>query len=647
VGGSIEQLRKDLSTLTTVGTPVAGLLVGGIGVFDSEVKAVTNVTGAYVKFAETLGSFVAHNLIPFNAETKKHQSFLGSLANTVKNTVFQYGAWIPIIGAAGIGMAAFTFAVEKFNAATADSTKSVQTNSQAVTNQVLKIVADAAKLGGLQGLAQATQQIQALALELQQFGGPQGRAFATVLAGIADQIQKFGSLPKDLNLRLNIQLDRAYLQTQTTGVAVTAHDAIRDFVQEYLNNNPITVTPKINLATTDLKIAQAQAAVAGAEAAGKGPQQVIADNRALIAAAEEKVRGDLQQIAIGKKAGDTATQLTGLYQQLTTDQNMVKSARDAITQDQNAIATKQRSDAAKAASAARKAAEAERKIQQERAQDDRETIAAIQRNVTSRRSDIEALAANGQLTAAVKAQEALIRYYTAEIEFVKKHLILQKNKTAEEAKLESEQDRAEAQLDRLRKQRNKAILDNKVKTEDLLVQIAQAEHNRALEEKRLKAEIDLLNTEIAGAKGRTKLELELDRARAQEQLRTLGTATPTQKQQLLGDEFRFLQTEQGFTSTLLGNLIPGGIPSGLTSSAVPTAAQIASGKKQLSDLHEAIVGKDKGITAGQGNVQIDLLRKILNSLTGYRARSQHPEATRQRHSTNASLDYHILGTIGM
>ena len=119
-------------------------------------------------------------------------------------------------------------------------------------------------------------------------------------------------------------------------------------------------------------------------------------------------------------------------------------------------------------------------------------------------------------------------------------------------------------------------------------------------------------------------------------------------------EFAFLQTIQGFSSNLLGNLIPGNATAGLVGgTATATEAMLTRSNASLAPVRpgggnratEAV--RDRPVSAGQGNTQITLLREIRNLLKSGRLASDHPEVHHQRAKGAAIGDFHIQGTIGM
>jgi hypothetical protein len=129
------------------------------------------------------------------------------------------------------------------------------------------------------------------------------------------------------------------------------------------------------------------------------------------------------------------------------------------------------------------------------------------------------------------------------------------------------------------------------------------------------------------------------------------------------EAFAFLQTLHGFSTSLAGNLILGNqiqrttTSTASASSPPPTSATVPpptrstaptakigpSGFAQIpvpsSPLPGAQPTGPRGVTAGQGNVQITLLRQILAQVTKANQGDAHPESQGQRQRGAAVGDY--------
>lgn len=115
--------------------------------------------------------------------------------------------------------------------------------------------------------------------------------------------------------------------------------------------------------------------------------------------------------------------------------------------------------------------------------------------------------------------------------------------------------------------------------------------------------------------------------------------------------FEFLQTQQGFASNLLGNLIPGFATGGLVGGGGGAAATTPGGAfpGALSPeehgfgpglaAESALAGsRDRGVRPVQVDTTNQLLRAILRSLQNLNGRAGHPEARYNRDVANAHMD---------
>jgi TP901 family phage tail tape measure protein len=115
-------------------------------------------------------------------------------------------------------------------------------------------------------------------------------------------------------------------------------------------------------------------------------------------------------------------------------------------------------------------------------------------------------------------------------------------------------------------------------------------------------------------------------------------------------EFDFLQTMAGFTTNLIGNLIPGMNTSGLVGGSTPnasTAAAIGANRPAGAGTRPTAGISVRPVSTAQGNTQISLLREIRNQLHKLNSGQDHPEAHRQRKTSSASGDFSYQGTHGM
>lgn len=220
----------------------------------------------------------------------------------------------------------------------------------------------------------------------------------------------------------------------------------------------------------------------------------------------------------------------------------------------------------------------------------------------------------------------------------------------------------------LQEQRRKQIADRLAERIQLNIEFAQTTKNVNLEIRARLSEIARLQKLQAHTKKGTIEYLRLRNAIAEQQaaiddLRKQREDANKSLIALQQQEFAFLQTIQGFTFNLLGNLIPGGATGGLVGNiGGPTSTTSGGGsgllpREQVSGLTmpnpqfgrgskavsaavaTAGAGTTKGFSAGQGNTTNTLLRKILAELHKLNRRSDHPEANHQKKQGTATLDY--------
>lgn len=128
----------------------------------------------------------------------------------------------------------------------------------------------------------------------------------------------------------------------------------------------------------------------------------------------------------------------------------------------------------------------------------------------------------------------------------------------------------------------------------------------------------------------------VDQAQRRQALRNL--INEQKKDNTAAREFAFLQTQQGFVSNLLGNLIPLGATSGLVGgNAGPTVP--ANVRQSLTAAQTtAQANLTRGVTSGQAETQTNLLRRILSELHRLNQGRDHPEASHQRRVGAAIMD---------
>lgn len=188
---------------------------------------------------------------------------------------------------------------------------------------------------------------------------------------------------------------------------------------------------------------------------------------------------------------------------------------------------------------------------------------------------------------------------------------------------------------------------------EALLSIAETTTGTRDDVKALNAIIDFDRKRIDALKRKKKLTqeekaeldaLRVDMAQRNEALRNL--IGEQKKNNTATAEFAFLQTQTGFVSNLLGNLIPGGSTAGLVGGSTPSPGlrQVPGGFEQpRGSLESAAMASKAGTTAGptlgQAETTNSILRRILAELHRLNTGNDHPEATKQRRTGAAIMDF--------
>jgi TP901 family phage tail tape measure protein len=248
----------------------------------------------------------------------------------------------------------------------------------------------------------------------------------------------------------------------------------------------------------------------------------------------------------------------------------------------------------------------------------------------------------------IKFGEALVALYRRQIEQIRKTLgntkaardaiaTIQEQILLEVNKLREERKRFREQLRRELEERQERIRTGI----ELDIELAQITENRKAEIRARQRLLAELKKEIKEVKRGTNEWKRLRNAIAEEQaaIRELKGQTKDRNREFRELTFQFLQMQQGFAANLLGNLIPLGATAGLVGN-VSTAAQAAVMPPSREVEREAQIreGRDRGVSAGQGSIQIQLLRQILHALLALNGRVGHPEARHQERSMAAMMD---------
>jgi hypothetical protein len=132
--------------------------------------------------------------------------------------------------------------------------------------------------------------------------------------------------------------------------------------------------------------------------------------------------------------------------------------------------------------------------------------------------------------------------------------------------------------------------------------------------------------------------LRLELIQKQKELRELKAEAAKANRAFSEMTFEFLQTQQGFSANLLGNLIPTGASGGLVGNTSPALNRASQGIVDQSALSSASSGK--GATSSQMAVLIARVEELVKIQKGLTARYAHPEA-KAAASTSYYADHHL------
>lgn len=241
----------------------------------------------------------------------------------------------------------------------------------------------------------------------------------------------------------------------------------------------------------------------------------------------------------------------------------------------------------------------------------------------------------------IKANIALRKVFTSALAEVRKTVSDAKTKAAAIANLtreliaiKADADRLQDELRQQRQEQRQAARERQRESLRLDIELAEATGRRGAEVRARNAEIDFIQEQIRqtrkGSLQRKRLILEL--RRAQEELKEI-TQEKEKTNEFADQAFKFLQTQQGFASNLLGNLIPGFATGGLVGGS---QAQAPTPTSQLQA--ESAVSRTAGPTFGQAATEVDILKEMLRVLKNIQSGRAHPEAGFERVLSSAVMD---------
>lgn len=369
------------------------------------------------------------------------------------------------------------------------------------------------------------------------------------------------------------------------------------------------------------------------------------------------------QIQTGLAPGGRGAEEANLRAQIEADKRAVEAAKsgskarrqalEELAADQRALEALQEKDAQEAEQAANSRKDAAQRALQAQEEADQTFLELL----STRRDDQSRRIATAQDTASlrddIQAQnnlQALIKQQIAKIrERVKSEQA--RRDAIRELRIALIASRAEEE--RLREEQRKQAQEQASTILDIKIQIAETKGQVALEKRLLQEKIRRLKAQIKAAKGNKLLvaQLRLELAQTQKELEDLNKQqedTNKAGKTLAQSQFEFMQSLQGFSANLLGNLIPGFATGGLVGNTSQTAGGDLSALKgapqdRVSQAAAVRGAQDRGVRPIQVDTTNQLLRQILRTLQGHHAGTGHPEIAHNRRVGAALMD--TLGTV--
>jgi hypothetical protein len=630
--GELAQQSRILSAnLSDLGANFGKLIIPGLAQNVEGINAVLTQVGVTAQDVGKDVSFLTGKIFDLaGASTKSKSDFQQGGLGTLK-TLFTGGAF------AEIGRI-----VEHISSSSDVLTLSATQLGDRLTDLGNK----ARQVAGPAGIVELSQSMTTLIGLLNQ-GGPKGREFARVLTDLLTKLQLTGKIPVNLGL--------IFQEAQARAEVVRWWGVARDSIERGINLTVKPIEARVPVAVSlDLKVAAAKAA---------GPTAELAQAQVNQAEALKHLRS-----LLGLDPGASRAEIQAAID----SRKLSKSRQDAVSR---AFAELSAADAVISTAAGNRVSAAKAaadKIKAARDAADKRITDAITARTTAGEQRTARAAGTPQnlddLNAAIAARATarlLLRTLVNQI----KDADTRRSVTAQ---LIAAEISADNEVKRLREERKKAREDARQAARDAqqthleaLLSIAETTTGKSDDRKRLEALIRFDEEQIARLKKlrhRTREQnaqldaYRVDLAQRNEALRGLA-AEQKKGRTFAQDAFTFLQTEKGFVSNLLGNLIPG-LATGLVGGSAPTSPanavprQVPGGFEQPRGALQAAsaaaaADRTRGPSSGQANTTNELLRKILQGIHQLGRTSEHPEAKKQRHTGSSAMDFHIQGTYGM
>jgi TP901 family phage tail tape measure protein len=517
---------------------------------------------------------------------------------------------------------------------------------------IRNIISEGQKTGGDLGLNQTLNVLDLLSEKLKK-GGPEAQKFGTEVASIRDKIasgQGLKLFPDDVS-----SLFPADLLNATTAAKVGKDN--RTALQKALAD------PILGATTSDMMKRITDAITAGGPAVVQATKNVFVS---VVNAATEQLAKLGEAFDVATAAGSKTGQLAALQKQAAEQQRIIDAANKAakaagagnagfatavkrrreaqhalagINEQIRGIDSQIASDAQQAASDSKAAAD---KIVQATTDREQALLTAFGLKRDRQQNAIAAAEATAGLQDDINAQNTLAAIVVKQIAAIKKRISVAGGQAAALVALHAIQISVAKRTDELIQQQK----DAKAQQRDALLQgigldvdLAQITGNQAAEVKARNRKIKELGVELEKERklhGKNSVAYKEIRNQIAQETAALNAITKAKKQQnnsFAQASFEFLQTQQGFASSLLGNLIPSAATGGLVGGG---AAPVQGALTPVAGAAEA--RSQSGVTAGQGNTTNSILHRILQQLIVLNGEQKAPEARRQVGGQKSVMD---------
>jgi TP901 family phage tail tape measure protein len=334
------------------------------------------------------------------------------------------------------------------------------------------------------------------------------------------------------------------------------------------------------------------------------------------------------------------------------------AAKKQADADVASILGQMESNSQKAAADAKKKSD---KIVQARVAAQQAVIDSISSEATRREAAVTHAATTAGLGDDLKTENALRNFYRRSIDRIKREIAAAKKAGDDLGALKTElqslrisKQAVRDEITRLHQQQAQDAAQTAVESAQLDEQILETKIGDTPTEKQKAAliraherVIAVLRDEIHRTHARgielKKLQLEIAQEQADiDKLRKTKADEKRSAQELATQEFEFLQTISGFSANLLGNLIPGGLTSGLVGGSAPPADTSSSSTFGSGAGGGSIIGGPEFSPAVGGNFGLGASSRTKPSGTPFAATQQNPTRGGQNRQTQLLVEIRNL-----